>query len=158
MITYLQARDEIFAHMQAGWLAAYAAVIVTPAIVPEQTAFMGVEEADKPNAGKFWARLTQNTVRQPLASIGTNTSASQRRYRSEGFICIQVFAPKAVNGAYDKAVQLAEHMRVNQFTGSAGITPGRVVFQNARVDDTYKTSGQWYQVELWAEWLSDEVH
>ena len=146
MITYEEAIDEIFGIFNAAWLAESAAVA---GYIPE-VRWPGVEEPEKPDLAKFWARVSQQTVIEGQSSL-RNGDAGQR-YTTDGLVFVQIFCPKSDSLGMTNGRKLAIIAR-NGFRGNA--TSGQVWFRNARINEL-PPEENWYRFNVVAEYEYDE--
>lgn len=148
-IDYLTGIDEIFTHGKSVFDAASLAVLGASAPV----AATGEEWPEAPG-NAFWGRLSVETVSSKQAIVGMLDNSGTTRYRSRGILLIEVFAPKVATGNAWKAREICSRMRALTV---AATTPGKVYFENVRVEDSAKTNAQWLSYAMWAEWTLDEV-
>jgi len=146
VITYEEAIDEIFGIFNAAWLDNSAAVV---GYVPE-VRWPGVEEPEKPDLSKFWARVSQQTVIEGQSSL-RNGDAGQR-YTTDGLVFVQIFCPKSDSLGMTNGRKLAIIAR-NSFRGNA--TSGQVWFRNARINEL-PPEENWYRFNVVAEYEYDE--
>lgn len=100
MIDYETAIDLMYGVFNTKWQDSAAIVGYVPDIRWE-----GVEETNSPALDQFYCRVTQKTASEPLVSL--RSDSSNRRYRSKGFIFIQIFCPRAVGTAFQSGRKLA---------------------------------------------------
>jgi hypothetical protein len=152
VIDYLGGVDEIHTHAVAVYDAACIEVL---GAVPDSGArFLGIERVPAPSAGSFWGRISLETVVQDSITVGQLDNSGKTRRRNAGYLLIELFAPKSDDSNYSKLRAINSKMR--DATVNA-VTPGRVIFERVRVDDSPKTNEQWLSICLWAEWQFDEI-
>ena len=98
-ISYEDAIDEIFALFNEAWNAKATAVA---GYVPE-VRWPGVEEPDKLDYAKFWARVSQQTVLDEQNTLKNEDVC----YTTDGLVFIQIFCPKSNNLSMTEGRQLA---------------------------------------------------
>jgi len=145
--TYVEAIDQIFSLFNSAWVANSSAIA---GYVPE-VRWPGVEETGTPDASKFWARVSQQTVLEEQATLSDNNG--KRRYTADGLIFVQLFCPKSDVEAMDKGRKLAVIAR-NSFRGKT--TSGKVWFRNARINELAPEESA-YRFNVVAEYEYDEV-
>lgn len=146
MITYEEAIDEIFGIFNAAWFGDSAAVV---GYVPE-VRWPGVEEPEKPELSKFWARVSQQTVIEGQSSLRNGDGG--QRYTTDGLVFVQIFCPKSDSLGMTNGRKLAIIAR-NAFRGNA--TSGQVWFRNARINEL-PPEENWYRFNVVAEYEYDE--
>ncbi len=146
MISYEAAIDEMFDAFNVAWLANSSAVA---SYVPE-VRWPGVEEPEIPEASKFWARVSQQTVDEGQSTL-RNGDAGQR-YTTDGLIFVQIFCPKSDSESMTKGRKLAIIAR-NAFRGHS--TSGNVWFRNARINEL-SPEEKFYRFNVVAEYEYDE--
>lgn len=134
-MTYIEARDEMFAVFQAVWsqLGYYAAYQDIPATPPSD---------------QIWARVT---LRHSTGGAASLTGAlGKRRFTRNGTLYIQVFTPSGdgstagyttsalLTDAYEKAI-------------------GCVRYRNVRINEV-GTSGAFDQINVMADFTYDEIN
>jgi len=101
---YTGALDEIFARFLTDWKANSAAIV---GYIPE-VRWQDQSEPDKPAKDKYWCRCSVNTVATEQSTLSTYVTAPfKKRYYTEGFAYIQIFAPKSDAKAKQLINQLA---------------------------------------------------
>jgi len=146
--TYVEAIDEMFSLFNDAWLGQSAAVVSHVPVVR----WPGVEEPGTPDAAKFWARVSQQTVLEEQSTISDDNG--KRRYTASGLIFVQLFCPKSEPAAMENGRKLAVIAR-NSFRGKT--TSGKVWFRNARINELAPEESA-YRFNVVAEYEYDEVN
>lgn len=127
MIGYTEGVDEIRAKVFNAWKANSAAIV---GYVPEMR-FADVQKETTPDKSKYWARVSVIATADKQATLSTCVDrAYARRYRENGTVVVQVFAPvNATRGDYllGKLCELVQ----NALRGTK--TPGGIWFRNAGI-------------------------
>lgn len=144
---YVEAIDEMFALANNAFAANSSAVV---GYVPD-IRWPGVQEVGTPDASKFWARVSQQTVIEEQTTLADESG--KRRYTASGLIFVQLFCPKADVAAMDKGRKLAVIAR-NAFRGKT--TSGKVWFRNARINELEPEESA-YRFNVVAEYEYDEI-
>lgn len=145
--TYVEAIDQMFSLFNSAWNAETTAIV---GYVPE-VRWPGVEEPGTPDASKYWARVSQQTVIEEQTTIGD--SNGKRRYTASGLIFVQIFCPKSEAAAMENGRNLAVIAR-NSFRGKT--TSGKVWFRNARINELAPEESA-YRFNVVAEYEYDEI-
>ncbi|MGH8711236.1 MAG: hypothetical protein ACREVA_07960 [Burkholderiales bacterium] len=146
MVTYEQAIDEMFNDFYVSWLANSASIV---SYVPN-VRWPNIDEGSL-DAGKFLARLSQQTVIEKQASL--RGEENLQRYTTYGLIFVQIFCPRSDSTAMEKGRKLANLAR-NVFRGHS--TQNNVWFKNARVQEL-EPEQKFYRLNVIAEYEYDEV-
>jgi hypothetical protein len=146
VITEGQARDEIFALLQAAWDAGDATDGAT--LLYENTDERRPTAADGEPAVWAWAHLRNVTSRQSsLLMDGTD----RKRYTTYGFVGVQMFTPAGDGGTLMDQVSA---IVLGAYRGKR--TTGGVIFKNVRAKQV-GASGPWFQSNAIAEYEFDTV-
>lgn len=146
---YVNAVDEIFALFLAAWQASAPGIVgYTPVVY-----WPGVVEPTSPDLTKFWARASQQTVREEQATLSEPDQAGKKRYQNDGLVFVQIFCPPAASGAMLKGRQLGEIAK-NAFRGKQ--TSSNVWFRNARIQELAPEPA-WLRFNVVAEYQYDEI-
>lgn len=139
-ITYADAVPEMYAMFFDAWKVQAPTVV---AYLPEVRFADDGKDGAIPDRSKFWVRISIRVVDEGQSSLNTCEGApGQRRWRTEGLVFIQLYAPKTATSAAPLR-KLAEIAR-NAFRGQ--VTPGGIWFRNARVvpvapeEQSYRTN------------------
>ncbi len=146
MLTYLQARDEIFAQLNTAKAAIALLLGYTPPIV-----YQGIDKESSPDVSKLWFRASIQTVQQPQATLSGNDL--KRRYTTDGLLFVQIFIPKSNSQDYKLGLQVAELIQ-KAFRGKR--TENCVVFRNVRFQELPAETA-WNRVNVVAEYQYDEI-
>lgn len=146
--TFKDATDEICGAFWQAWNAAEVSSLV--GYVPD-VRWPFVEEPEKPEASKYWARVSIQTVFEEQTALAG--SDSKRRYTASGLVFVQLFCPKSRSDAGEIGRKLAEIAR-NSFRGKS--TPGNVWFRNARINEL-SPENLFYRLNVVAEFEYDEI-
>jgi hypothetical protein len=151
MLTYQQARKEMFAKVNTCW-AEKAPAIVNP--IPE-IRWQGIEEGALPGADKFWMRASTTTVttRQSGHASPDSPEGSPVVYDTYGFITLQIFAPMKGKDSWSKGELLSE---VGQRMFMASETAGGVWFRNPRIREL-NNDGTWYRWNVISDYQFSQV-
>ena len=138
--TFNEANNEILAAFKAAW-------DTTGFVV----AYENVKSQDTvpPSGSAPWARVTLRHTfgdQASLASVG-----GVRRWRRDGLVTVQIFIP--LGEGLSEGYSLAKTV-VDAFEGTA--TASSVWFRNVRVNEV-GSDGEWYQVNVLADFTYDEV-
>lgn len=137
-LTYRQARDEIFAEVKTAWDPT-GHEMIWPDVPKEKPT-----DSEAPYAR---TRLRHATGEQ--ATLANHNGV--RRWRRDGSIIIQVFTP--LGGGLSVGYDLAK-MVSDAFEGKT--TAGGVQFLNTRINEI-GPSGNWYQINVTADFNYDEI-
>lgn len=147
--TFANARKQMRILLQAAWDAN------TPAVTPDssvpQLIQQGIEPETPPPNDKPYARMVifhGVSFQATLADKDGN-----RTFERNGFITVQVFAPLDGTG-----LSLAENLATignNAFEGKS-INPEQIWFRNVRINEI-GPSGPWYQINVIADFVYDEI-
>jgi len=149
-VGYSEARNQMFALFKAAWDAGSAAIV---GYVPE-VRWQDNELADKPQSGKHWCRASTQSVIERQATLSDCVGEpGKKRYESAGLVFVQLFAPKSVANASEKAQQLAVIAR-NAFRGKS--TAGGIWFYNVRINNL-AAENLFYRFNVVAEYEYDEI-
>ena len=151
MLTYQQARKEMFAKVEGCWEAHAGAIVgYTPEI-----RWQGVEEGKLPGADKFWMRASTTTVttRQGGHMSPEGPEGSPVVYDTYGFITLQVFGPMKGKDSWSKGELLSE---VGQRMFMASETAGGVWFRNPRIREL-NNDGTWYRWNVISDYQFSQV-
>jgi hypothetical protein len=144
--TYPQAIDEMFAMFSTAWNAQSMAIVgYVPAI-----RWPGVEEPEKPDLTKFWARVSQQTV---IERQITFRNGVDKRYETSGLLFVQIFAPMSDPQAMAKLRALAVVAR-NTFRGKASAS--LIWFRNCRINEL-APDGKAYRLNVVSDYQYDEI-
>ena len=111
-IDFNNAIDEIYSMFSAEWLAnsmSVADINYVPEIRLE-----GLENPNKPDASKLWARFSWQILDESQNSL--KNSNSVQLYSILGIVAIQIFGPRSDDQSFDKIMSLAKMTR-NLFRG-----------------------------------------
>lgn len=144
---YVQAIDEIFSLANAAFVANAAAIV---GYLPD-IRWPGVAEAGTPDASKFWARVSQQTVLEEQTTLSGEDG--KKRYTASGLVFVQLFCPFSDVAAMEKGRALAVMAR-NAFRGKT--TSGKVWFRNARINELAPADGA-YRFNVVTEYEYDEI-
>lgn len=144
---YVDAIDQMFSLFNSAWNAETMAIV---GYVPD-VRWPGVEEPGTPDASKYWARVSQQTVIEEQSTISDDNG--KRRYTASGLIFVQLFCPKSEAAAMENGRKLAIIAR-NSFRGKT--TSGKVWFRNARINELAPEESA-YRFNVVAEYEYDEV-
>lgn len=139
---YNGAYDAITAELQTYW-AANAPAIVTP--LPE-IRFYGNELASIPST--YFVRFVMQPVIDGQSSF---RQTNGRRFRADGLVYLQVFAPRKDRQAYEKMRQLSVLLQ-KRFRSAIDC----VSFKNVRINDAPPEETFWRQNVI-AEYWYDEI-
>lgn len=136
-----QARDEMLAKFRTAWLADD-----TSAELPILYADIAQEI---PESGA-WARIA---VRHNIGGAATlGGEVGNRRFRHEGIVSVQVFTEHSDGLVLsDELTTIAKDAFEGEVT-----SPGRVIFRNVAINEV-GLDGQWFQVNVLAEFEYDEI-
>lgn len=130
---YIDAIDSIFSLIKTAWDSG-AGVIVDPdgdpAPVVPALYWPGIQEPDKPDASKYWARISQQTVVEGQTALSGGTGKA--RFTAQGLIFVQIFCPKTTSKAYENGRLLSVLVK-NAFRGK--VTTENVWFRNAKIQE-----------------------
>lgn len=120
--------------------------------------YWGNERANKPDATKYFARVSHQTVLERQATLSVCEGiAGQKRYRTSGLTFVQIFAPTSDKEVQDKARKLATICR-NAFRGALAHSGNDAVwFYNARINDNLAPENDLYRLNVVAEHEYDEL-
>lgn len=144
--TYPAALDEMFALFRDAWNTGATAIV---GYVPE-VRWPGVEEPDKPETKKYWARVSTQTV---LERQATFRNGDDKRYTTDGLLFVQIFCPMSDARAMERGRNLAVLAR-NAFRGEE--TSSSVWFRNARINEL-SPDGKAYRFNVVTEYEYDEL-
>lgn len=135
--TYQQAKDEILGQFKTAWDATGHEARY------ENTA------GDPPTTVAPWARVSLRHFGGEQASLAGDSGT--RRWERTGIVTVQIFVPtgEGLSEAYDLAKIVAD-----AYEGQA--TASQVWFRNVRVNEV-GPDGSWFQVNVIAEFIYDEV-
>lgn len=146
--TYEEAIDQIFGRFSEVWAADSAAVVgYTP-----EVRWQGVEVGQLPDYGKYWVRVSQQTVLEGQSTL-RDPSCGQR-YRTNGLLFIQVFCPRSEGKSMENGRKLATIAR-NAYRAYS--TSGGVWFRNARVSEL-EPEEKWIRLNVTVEYEYDETN
>lgn len=136
----LEAKDEILATVTTGWN------IVLPTIVGtnHELRYWGKKYQNPVPVTKYWGRVSVQTVSEDQDTLRNDT----RRYRSNGIIIVQLFAPIEDNEVGVRLDQIAEGVR-NIFRGCT--VADNVQFARARIADNIDPEPAWLRSNVVAE-------
>lgn len=145
---YSGATDEICGAFWQAWNAAETSSLV--GYVPD-VRWPLVEEPETPDASKYWARLSIQTVFEEQTALAGNDG--KRRYTASGLVFVQIFCPKSVSNSGEIGRKLAEIAR-NAYRGKD--TPNKVWFRNVRINEL-SPENLFYRFNVVAEFEYDEI-
>lgn len=148
MTTYVEAIDQMFSLFYDAWLSQTTSIV---GYVPE-VRWHGVEKPGTPDASKYWARVSQQTVTEEQTTIAD--SNGKRRYTASGLLFVQIFCPKSEVTAMENGRNLAMIAR-NSIRGKT--TSGKVWFRNARINELDPEESA-YRFNVVAEYEYDEIY
>lgn len=117
-----------------------AAAAVLPG-VPVQLRYGGLSEPE-PDNGSYWARVNSQVVDEPQETL--RNGLEQRRFRTDGLIIIQLFAPRAKSTSQTELDQIAELIR-NDFRTHQSAD---MEFTNARIADNVQPEPNWQRANV----------
>ena len=123
---YTNAVDQMFALFNTAWVNQTVPIVGYVPVVRWQ----GVEELTKPDASKYWARVSQQTILEEQRGFSTFNGSAL--YSTRGLIFVQIFCPKSDIKAMEKGRSLAVVAR-NAFRGKT--TSGKVWFKNCTINE-----------------------
>ena len=146
MLSYIDARDEIFAqlHNIKGSLATLLGY--EPLII-----YQGVDKETTPDPSKLWLRASIQTVLEGQATLSGNDL--KRRYTTDGLIFVQIFIPKSKAQDYAFGLGVA-NLVLKAYRGKS--TDNCIVFRNVRRQEL-PTETAWNRVNVVAEYEYDEI-
>jgi hypothetical protein len=147
MIDYITAIDSIFEAFKAVWDEDTTAVVgYVPAVY-----WQGIEEPEKPDASKYWVRLSQQSVNETQKTfVGEN---SKKRFQNDGLVFVQLFCPKVDSQSFQIGRELAVVAR-DAFRGK--VTSSGVWFRNARIKELSDEEG-YHRFNVVADYQFDEM-
>lgn len=151
--TYPVAIDDIFRIVHTAWNAGGtgAAAVLGEAA---ELRFADVEKQGKIPTDKYWGRVMTSHVSDAQASLSNGVVApNNRRWRGEGIVAVQLFAPKSKPSSKDKLRLLAQSVKLGL---RAKVTPNGVEFNNVRVNDV-DSEELFYRLNVVAEYAYDEI-
>lgn len=148
---YDVAQNEMLAVFNVAWLAGSAALC---GYVPE-VAWPLKELVDKPDGGKFWARISTQNVTEEQTSLSACLTESNNAMRTTayGLLFVQIFCPKSVDNAGEIGEKLAKLVK-NAYKGTK--TLSGVWFRNVRINPL-PAEDLWHRFNVVAETEYDEV-
>lgn len=147
MTNYVSAVDQMFALFNVAFLASAPAVV---GYVPD-IRWQGINEGTKPDAAKYWCRVSQQTVIEEQTTLAG--SDGKKRYTASGLVFVQLFCPIADVEASPKGRLLAVIAR-NAFRGKT--TSGKVWFRNVRINELSNEESA-VRFNVVAEYEYDEI-
>lgn len=117
------AMDEIYGVLNDGWQADAAEIVGYVPVIR----WPGQFEETTPDVTKHWGRVSTQTVSQEKANL--SNSPGDNRYRTDGILFLQLFAPLTDPQGFDKMNALAELAR-NAYRAKQ--LPGDAFFRNER--------------------------
>lgn len=146
MTNYIDAVKEIFATFKEAWDAETTAIV---GCIPN-VFWMGVEQPDKPERGKYWVRVSQQTVTEEQSTF--KNAENEQRYTTNGIVIAQISCPSSDSQAVTKGRELAIIAR-DAYRGNS--TSGKVWFRNAKILEL-PFEKDWYIFNVTAEYEYDE--
>lgn len=147
---YQTAINDIFTLINSAWIAGAATAVGETA----ELRFVGVEKEGKIPTDKFWGRVSTQGVNEGQASIANGVGApGNRRWRADGLVYVQLFAPKSRNTAMQKLRALAQLAR-NAYRGKQSVNG--VSFYNARIQEL-DPEELFHRINVVAEYQYDEL-
>lgn len=135
-MTVQQARDEIMALFSAAW--------------PDEYKVLWQDKGGRPPDEQApWARFTISHTAGGQATLSNDNG--RKRFRRDGFLIVQIFTP--VGDGLSSSDTLTKIV-LDAYEGKA--TPGGAWFRNVRVNEV-GPDGDWYQVNVLADFTYDEV-
>lgn len=147
MTTYEDAIDEMFSIIRLAFNSNAGAIV---GYIPD-IRWPGIKEEGTPDASKFWARVSQQTVIEEQTTLRGN--AGEKRYTASGLIFVQLFCPFSDVAGYPKGRKLAKMAR-NAFREAP--SSGKVWFRNARINELASEDGA-YRFNVVTEYEYDEI-
>lgn len=151
--TYPVAVDDMYRIVTAAWNAGgtgAAAILGESA----ELRYVDVEKPGKVATDKYFGRIVESQVSEPLASLSNNVVApGNRRYRAEGILRVELFAPKSKSSSKDKLRLLAQSVKL-ALRGKE--TPNGVEFNNVRINNV-DAEELFYRLNVVAEYAYDEI-
>lgn len=150
MPTYAVAVNDIFKQINDAWVAGAATAVGEPV----ELRFVGVEKEGKIPTEKFWGRVSTQGAAEGQASMANGIIApNNRRYRADGLVYVQLFAPKSRNTAMQK-LRLLSQLARDAFRGKS--TANGVSFNFARIQEL-DPEESFYRINVVAEYQYDEI-
>ena len=118
-----------------------AALVVLGAGVVVQLRYGGVSAGD-PDDGTYWARVTRQVVDEAQETL--RNGQGQRRFKSEGLVFVQLFAPRGDSKAQDNLDRIAELVR-NDFRTYQN---AELEFTNAAITDNVQPEPSWQRANV----------
>jgi hypothetical protein len=146
-LTYETAIDEIFARFNQVW------ETETPIVTGDapEIRWQGIEEPKKPPFGKYWTRVSQETVFEEQITLRDPTCG--QRHRTTGLLFIQIFCPRSDARAMENGRKLAVIAR-NAYR--AYKTLGGAWFRNSRILEL-EAEPEWIRFNVVVEYEYDET-
>lgn len=145
--THQEATDTMFAQLNNLWVTDSAAIAGhTPNIY-----WPNIEEPIVKPVGKYWLRMTRQTVIQSQSNLA---GADQlRRYTTRGLLSLQLFAPMMLVSSGIVLVQLAQLVQ-NAYRGVT--TANGIWFRNVTIKEL-PADGRYYRCNVTCDFQYDEV-
>lgn len=143
---YTDAIDSMFSLFKTEWdvfslsLLGYAPDIRWP----------GVEEPEKPDCGKYFSRISQQTVNESQSTLADDSSI--QRYTCDGLLFVQIFAPRSDSQSMEnmRALAMSTKNVFRKHTDS-----GNIWFRNSRIEEL-PPEENFYNFNVVAEYQYDE--
>lgn len=145
--TYLTAQDAIFGQFNTDWAAGATAIV---GYIP-RVFFQGVTREDKPEPNKHFVRVSVQTVSDRQVTF--RGADGLRRYRTDGLVIVQLFAPVSEAGGWRKCQRLAVLAR-DVYRGRTA--SGNIWFRNVRLNEL-PPENAWDRINVIAEYQFDEL-
>lgn len=136
----LEAKSEIFSAIAAGWANSMPTIVGTN----HELRYWGVKYQSEVPVTKYWGRVSIQTVSEDQDTLRNNV----KRYRSNGIVILQLFAPIAVNDAGTKLDCISDALR-NVFRSCTAAD--NVQFTRARIADNIDPEPAWLRQNVVSE-------
>jgi hypothetical protein len=118
-----------------------AAAATVLGVLPVALRYGGLVQPEVPD-GTYWARVSSQVVEEQQETL--RNGSGQRRFRTDGIVTIQLFAPRAVSLALNQLDQIAELLR-NDFRT---YQPEGMEFTNAVIVDNVRAEPNWQRANV----------
>jgi hypothetical protein len=146
VLTYIEARDEIFAQLNNIKASLATLLGYEPIIV-----YQGVDKETTPDVNKLWLRASIQTVLEGQATLSGNDLT--RRYTTDGLLFVQIFIPKSQSQSYAFGLGVAD-LVLKAYRGKS--TPNCIWFRNVRRQELPQETA-WNRINVVAEYEYDEI-
>lgn len=144
---YLTAQDAIFGRFNAEWAANTTAIV---GYVP-QVYWHGKVEVTKPPGDRHFVRVSVQTVSERQATLAY--AGGTKRYRTDGLVLVQLFAPINSAPAWRQCQRLAV-LAKNAYRGQTA--SGNIWFRNVRINELLPEVA-YHRINVVAEYEFDEI-